>query len=194
MEVIFIQISQKRKDVISASQILLFFFFLFRATPVAYGGSQARGRIQRWNHQPIPQPQQGQIQAVSATYTIAHGNTGSLKPWADTRDRSYILMDPSQICFHCAMMGTPTNTTINYHDIRVRILPAFKPLDCVIVKALAATSPWAPCDACLPHTLKIRFCFASANLGWASGICIQQILACRPFFGIPPSLLLSAGG
>ena len=53
-----------------------FFFGHFRATPSAYGGSQARGQsCSRW---PTPQPQQHQIQALSATYTTAHGNTGSL--------------------------------------------------------------------------------------------------------------------
>ena len=42
------------------------------AAPAAYGGSQARG------HQPTPEPQQCGIRAASATYTTAHGNTGSL--------------------------------------------------------------------------------------------------------------------
>ena len=42
--------------------LFLFLFLLFRVTPVAYGGSQARD----------------QIGAASVTYTTAHGNTGSL--------------------------------------------------------------------------------------------------------------------
>ena len=57
----------------------LFFFCLFRATPTACGGSQARGRIPG---QPTPQPQQHQIPAASVTYTTAHGNAGSLTHWA----------------------------------------------------------------------------------------------------------------
>ena len=48
----------------------------------SYGSSQARGSNQSWSHQPIPQPQQHKIQAASATYTIAHGNAGSLTYWA----------------------------------------------------------------------------------------------------------------
>ena len=52
---------------------------LFRAAPTAHGGSRARGRIgataANW---PTPQPQQRRIRAVTATYTTAHGNTGSL--------------------------------------------------------------------------------------------------------------------
>ena len=49
------------------------FVLLFRAACTAYGGSQARGRIES-----TPEPQQFGIQAASATYTTAHGNAGSL--------------------------------------------------------------------------------------------------------------------
>ena len=46
------------------------------AAPMTYGGSQARGRI---GAAAAGQPQpQHQIQAPSATYTTAHGNTRSL--------------------------------------------------------------------------------------------------------------------
>ena len=56
----------------------LFFFCLFRATPETYGGSQARGRNRSYSCWPTPQPQQDQIRAAYATYTTAHGNSGSL--------------------------------------------------------------------------------------------------------------------
>ena len=50
-------------------------FFLFRAAPVAYRGSQARGRVgaiaASLHHSPSNS-------AVSVTYTTAHGNVGSL--------------------------------------------------------------------------------------------------------------------
>ena len=49
-------------------------FLLFRATPTAYGNSQARGLIRvvasGLHH--------SQIRAESATYTTAHGSAGSL--------------------------------------------------------------------------------------------------------------------
>ena len=48
-------------------------FCLFRAIPEAYGGSQARGQIGAVASGLTPQPQQRQIQAVSATYNTAHG-------------------------------------------------------------------------------------------------------------------------
>ena len=53
-------------------------FVLFRATPTAYGYSQARGPIRVTAAGPTPQPQQHGIRDPSVTYTTAHGNTRSL--------------------------------------------------------------------------------------------------------------------
>ena len=50
---------------------------LFRAAPLAHGGSQTKGS--NW---PMPQPQQRQIQAASVTYTTAHCNARWLTHWA----------------------------------------------------------------------------------------------------------------
>ena len=55
---------------------------LFRAEPVAYGGSQARGWIRAVACRPTPQLQQHGMQALSATYTTAHGNAGSPTHWS----------------------------------------------------------------------------------------------------------------
>ena len=64
----------------------IFIFLLFRATPVAYGGSQARGPIRATtaNIWPTPQPQQHQIWTASANQaaSVAHGNARSLAHWA----------------------------------------------------------------------------------------------------------------
>ena len=54
------------------------FSFLFRATPAAYGGSQAREPIRAVAARSTPKPQRRQIRATSVTHTTAHGNTGSL--------------------------------------------------------------------------------------------------------------------
>ena len=70
-----------------------------------YGSSQARGRIGAVSAGPTPQPQQCQMQAASATYTTAHGNTGSLTR-SEARDQSHIIMDTSRIRFCCATTGT----------------------------------------------------------------------------------------
>ena len=58
-------------------------FCLFRAASSTHGGSQARGLSNRsYSCQLTSQPQECWIQAKSATYTTAHGNTGSLTHWA----------------------------------------------------------------------------------------------------------------
>ena len=79
-------VSAEHKSEVTFKIFFLFFFGLFRATPAAYGGSQARGLIgaaaaslhHSYSCQPTPQLQQRQIQTESSTYTTAHGNTGSL--------------------------------------------------------------------------------------------------------------------
>ena len=58
---------------VTSSSFFFFFFFVFsRAVLSACGGSRARGPVS------AVEPQQRQIRAVSATYTTAHGNAGSL--------------------------------------------------------------------------------------------------------------------
>ena len=86
--------------------VLLSFFFSFRATPKAYGGSQARGQI-------------GSVAAglhtATATWDLScicnvHHSSGQcwiLNPLSEARDWTCILMDPSQICFRWATMETP---------------------------------------------------------------------------------------
>ena len=67
----------------SSTSLFFFFFFLvifFRATPVAYGGSLARGSNWSLSCWPRPQPQH-QVWAASVTYTTDHGNLGSLTHW-----------------------------------------------------------------------------------------------------------------
>ena len=58
-----------------------FFFLLFRATHVAYRGSQERGWI-RPTAAGLYQPQPRRIWASSSTYTIAPSNAESLTHWA----------------------------------------------------------------------------------------------------------------
>ena len=75
---------------------LVFFPFLFRATPVAYGSSQAKD----W---------------IRATAGSLHHNSWQswiLNPLSETRDWICILMDTSQICFCCSTMGTPGQNTL----------------------------------------------------------------------------------
>ena len=57
-----------------------FFFCHFRATPTAYGISQARGLNWNYSCRLTPQPQCG-TWAKSATYITVHGNARSLTHW-----------------------------------------------------------------------------------------------------------------
>ena len=59
------------------SQGACFFFLLFRASPVAYGCSQARGRIGAAAAGLQHSHSQLQIRAACAIYTPAHSNAGS---------------------------------------------------------------------------------------------------------------------
>ena len=75
---------------LSLSLSLFFSPHLFRAAPMAYGSSQARGRIRAVSCWPISQPQQHQIWVASVTC-----NTRSLTHWARARIKpmsSWILI------------------------------------------------------------------------------------------------------
>ena len=66
------------------------FFLLFRATPMAYGSSQARGEIK------------------AASASLHHGSQQRWipDPLIEARDWTRILMETSWIHFHCATTGT----------------------------------------------------------------------------------------
>ena len=70
-----------------------------------------------WNCslQPMSQPQQGQIQVTSATYTTAHGNTKPLIHRAsEASDRTCILTDTSWTHFCCTTAGTPLSGILKW--------------------------------------------------------------------------------
>ena len=68
-----------------------FFFVIFRATPIAHGGLQARARIR------------------AAAANLHHNSRQHwiLNVLSKARDQTRILMDGSQIRFHCATTGAP---------------------------------------------------------------------------------------
>ena len=86
---------------------------LFRATSVAYGSSQARGRIR------------ATVAYATATATpdtspsrvchVHHGpwQCGILNPLSKARDGTCLLMDTSRIGFRWATMGTPRGVILN---------------------------------------------------------------------------------
>jgi len=88
------------------SFLFFFFFFVFcpfRATPMAYGGSQARGLIG----------------AVATSLHHSPWQRRILNPLSKARDRTHNLMVPSRIRFHCNMTGTPTFSFFyfSYQDV-----------------------------------------------------------------------------
>ena len=68
-----------------------FFLCLFRAAPVAYGGSQAKD----------------QFGVVAAGLYHSSQQHWILNPLSEARDQTCVLMGPSQIHFHWAMIATP---------------------------------------------------------------------------------------
>ena len=84
-----------------------YYYLLFRAAPVAYGVSQARGRIRSCSRQPTPEPQPCQIRAASSTYSRAHSNARSLTYWVRSGIKpatSWLLV---RFINHWDMTGTP---------------------------------------------------------------------------------------
>jgi len=57
--------------------------------------------------QPTSEPQKHQIWAMSATYTTAHSNAGSLNHWARPGIKPTTSWFPVRFVFCCATMGTP---------------------------------------------------------------------------------------
>ena len=89
--------------------LLLFFvclFAFFRAAPMAYGSSQARGWVRDTAASLcMPQPQQHRIP----------------NPLSKVRDRTHILMDTSRILFHCATIGTPSILQQAHSDVEYNV-------------------------------------------------------------------------
>ena len=86
----------------------LHFLFLFRAhlRHMEVSKLEVKSELQL---PPTPRPQEHRIRAMPVTYTTAHSSARSRTHWARPGIGTLILMDTSQICFHCVPMGTPCN-------------------------------------------------------------------------------------
>ena len=86
--------------------IFIYFFCLFRALPLAYGSSQARGQI---TGAAAGLPKATATPDPSCICNLHHISRQSriLDPLSETRDRTRNLIVSSQIHFCCATMGTP---------------------------------------------------------------------------------------
>lgn len=83
------------------------FLSLSRATPMAYGGSQARGLIWAVATSLHHRHKQRGIWATSATYTIAHGNARSSTCWARPGIKPATSWFLVGFINHWATIGTP---------------------------------------------------------------------------------------
>ena len=83
-----------------------FIFLLFWAAPMAYGGSQARGRIT----------------VVAASLHHSSWQCQILNLLSEARDGTHGLMVPSWVRFHCTMMGTPQRNNKTVKLTRVQCL------------------------------------------------------------------------
>ena len=86
---------------------IYFVFLLFRAAPMAYEGSQARGRTGATAASLHHSHSQGGIRAPSATYTTAPLQHRLLSPLSEARDPTHSHLVSSLIRFLCARTGAP---------------------------------------------------------------------------------------
>ena len=86
--------------------ILFLFFCLFQGHTRGIWKFPGQGSNRSCSHRPTPEPQQHSIQAMSVTYTTAHGNAGSLthpvRPGIEPTTSWFL----AGFFNHCAMMGT----------------------------------------------------------------------------------------
>ena len=87
----------------------IYLSLLFRAAPVAYGRSQARGPIRATAAGLHHSHSDSGSEPLSHVCDLHHSSRqrGIHNPLSEARDRTCNLMGPSQTRFHCATMGTP---------------------------------------------------------------------------------------
>ena len=88
------------------SLFVFFCFCLSRATPEAYGGSQARGLIRCTAAGLLTATAMPDLSLIRDLHHSSQQRR-ILDPLSEARDRTRNPMVPSQICFCCTMMGTP---------------------------------------------------------------------------------------
>jgi len=101
-----------RKNIFYLFYFILFYFIvfcLFRATPKAYGSSQARGPIRPAAAGLHHSHSNARLPGLSHVCDLHHSSWQRriLNPLSEARDRTRNLMVPSQIHFHCSTTGTP---------------------------------------------------------------------------------------
>jgi len=109
---------------LNESPNFIFFFFFFPLSFCLFlGCSRGKWSFPGWgsnrtcSHWPTPQPHSHSnvgIRAVSATYTTAHGNSGSLIHWARSGIKPATSWFLVGFVNHCATTGTPPFHLLNH--------------------------------------------------------------------------------
>ena len=96
---------------------ILFYFCLFRAAPLVYGNSQARGWIRA-----IAASNSNSGSEPCLPPTPSSQQCQTLNPLSEARDQNHVLMNTTQVPFHWARMGTPVNLFFTLQEIAVIML------------------------------------------------------------------------
>ena len=97
VEISEIEKQQKRSVKLRAFYFFIYCLLCFEGCPHGIWRFPGQGTNWSCSHQPMPEPQQHQILAAFATYTIAHGSIRSLNPLNEAGDRTLNLTVPSWI-------------------------------------------------------------------------------------------------
>ena len=109
---------------------IIYYFGLFRTAPSAYGSFQTRG----------------QTRAAAASLHHSSQQRRILNPLSEARDRTHVLMDPSQVHYCSATVGTPKNTafSMSLSDYPISLSDFFERSPCSRVEkvgSIVTTSP-----------------------------------------------------
>jgi len=115
-----------------STKIISFFFFfffsfsLFRAPPTGYGSSiwEVSRLGVKLELQLLAYPTATVTWDVSLDFDLHHssGQCWILNPLSKATDRTWILMDTSQVCYHWATMGTPILTFLKHYFLDFGLL------------------------------------------------------------------------
>ena len=106
--------------------VLFCFVLPFRVSPVAYGDSQAWGRmgLQLLAYATDRDTAMQDPSCICNLYHISQQRL-ILNPLSEARNRSRILMDASQVRYHCSAMGTPAlDSGITFLSVLERLMPS----------------------------------------------------------------------
>ena len=145
---------------------------------MAYGSSRGSNQSYRCSQQPLQQPQQRQMGASSATYTIAHGSTGSSTLWAR------LGIEPTSSWVLVGLVSAARQGQLPKNKLDVWLSPAWAcGLSFHTHRWIVAQTTGECCSSRLPFSLLL----ASSRIRWE--IRFLPVEICLSFRGKEPSWL-----